>query len=258
LYVKGDYNLSARSLAVVGTRKYFGDKIYDERIIEDVVLSGYAIVSGMARGVDTMAHRVCIENGGKTIAVLGTGFGYSIKGMVDWIVDSGGCVLTEYPYMTEGSRFRFPQRNRIIAGLSLGTLVVAAPIRSGALITAKDALENGREIFGIPGAIYDENKKGIYKFSNMHGMKLVNCADDILLEFGDGGYSKTVNVKTSIDYNILSVLESPLSMDEISEVCGLDFHEVYRRILMLELDGCVRKNNCNWERCGVPNKVCTS
>ena len=159
LFYRGDLEvLEEKLIAFVGTRAFtpYG-KFVVEKLVEELSLSGVVIVSGLARGIDTLAHEAALKCGLKTVAVLGTGieniYPSENSGLVDRIVSGGGCVLSEYGLRAPARKFAFPARNRIIAGLSLATVVVEAPESSGALITAKRANEDDREVFAVPADI---------------------------------------------------------------------------------------------------------
>jgi DNA processing protein len=186
LFIKGIIDLADYFFAVVGTRNpsAYGKQTAME-ITARLVDAGLTIVSGLAPGIDTLAHVSAVERNRKTIAVLGTGidkksiYPKENIGLAERIVETGGCLVSEYPPGTSGSRFTFPQRNRIISGLSRGVLAVEAKEKSGTLITANYALSQKRKIFAVPGSIYSDNSKG----TNMlikKGAKLVQNANDIL------------------------------------------------------------------------------
>jgi len=176
---------SSPSIAIVGTRKpsLYGKEIAEKFSFELASL-GFNIVSGLALGIDTFAHQGAIKAQGKTIAVLGSGidqiFPSSNLSLAEKI-KSSGVIFSEYPLSSPPLPYHFPQRNRIIAGLSLGVLVVEAPKKSGALITAKIALEEGREVFAISGSIFWKNFEGNH-FLIKKGAKLVENIEDILEE----------------------------------------------------------------------------
>lgn len=190
LYYKGDLfdcNLD-KTLAVVGSRRatsYAKDAL--AKIISELNGTDICIVSGLASGIDTTAHVSALDNGLKTIGVIASGFDYtypaSNKELYKRIEDGNGAVVSEYYPTFEPLKFRFPQRNRIVSGLSYGTLVAEASLKSGALITANLTLEQGRELMCIPGLITNPNTQGIYKLLK-NGATLVTCADDVLEALG--------------------------------------------------------------------------
>ena len=190
IYYKGDLfdcNLN-KTLAVVGSRKastYAKDAL--AKIISEFQNTDICIVSGLATGIDTTAHISALENNLKTIGVIASGFDFTYpaanKDLYKRIENGNGAVLTEYYPTFEPLKFRFPQRNRIVSGLSYGTLVAEASLKSGALITSNLTLEQGRELMCIPGLITNPNTQGIYKLLK-NGASLVTCADDVLEALG--------------------------------------------------------------------------
>ena len=187
LYLKGNRKVLGKFLfAIVGSRKptSYGISIAGD-FSNQLSKRGIIIVSGLARGIDTIAHRKAIKSG-ETIAVLGSGllniYPRENKGLALEIASSGA-VVSEYPLFTPPSRENFPRRNRIVSGMSKGVLVVEAASRSGALITAHSACEQNREVFAIPGSINSSLSKGTHILIK-EGAKLVDCLDDILEELG--------------------------------------------------------------------------
>lgn len=188
LYVKGDWRacFDAPCVAVVGSRRC---STYGENaslmLSRDLAERGICVVSGLARGIDSAAHRGAIEAKGKTIAVLGTGIGqvYPKENarLVDEILDSGGAVVSQFPLLTPPIPENFPYRNRIISGLSLGVLIVEASERSGSLITARLAIEQNREVFAVPGNITSKNSFGT-NYLIKSGAKLVQQWQDVVSE----------------------------------------------------------------------------
>lgn len=175
-------------ITVVGSRNMteYGKKITIE-IVKELINAGVCIVSGLAVGIDTVAHQTCIENNGKTIAVLGSGLNkvYPLenKELYKKILETGGCTISEYEPDTVAQKRFFPQRNRIVSGLSLGTVVIEATYRSGTSITAKFAQEQGRKLFCIPNSIGSKNSAGIINLLKS-GAKLVTQGKEILYELG--------------------------------------------------------------------------
>ncbi len=188
LYIRGKLELNDEfSLAIVGTRKLssYGQQI-TPLITSDLAGAGLTIISGLAKGIDTLAHQAALKANGRTIAVLGSGLDKksiypSINRHLAEEISQKGAVISEFPIGAEPLAQHFPQRNRIISGLSLGILVIEAPEKSGALITAKDALEQNRDVFAIPGPILAKNSLGPNNLIKM-GAKLVSQANDILYE----------------------------------------------------------------------------
>lgn len=238
------------AVAIVGTRKYsqYGKQVTME-IAGELAKLGITIVSGLAKGIDTFAHQAALENKGRTIAVLGSGldkksFFPSSNYQLGEKISQRGAVISEYPEGTRGTQFTFPQRNRIVSGLSLGVLVVEAPEKSGALITAALALEQNREVFAIPGSIYDENSKGTNQLIKL-GAKPVTCVEDILEELNLLHLlkieRKKIEPETKEEEIIFSVLSlQPTHIDEIIKKSGLPTPIVNSTLMMLELKKAVR------------------
>jgi len=186
LYVKGELKKEDDfSISIVGTRTptRYG-KLTAERLAWELGSQGLTIVSGMAKGIDSYAHEGALSSGGRSIAVFGSGLDVVYppenKKLMNKIIDNGA-ILSEFPMQTRPNRENFPIRNRIISGISLGTVVVEAASRSGSLITAKLALEQGREVFAVPGNINSGKSKGTNSLLKL-GAKLVEGIDDILEE----------------------------------------------------------------------------
>ncbi len=186
IYIRGELtSADSLSLALVGSRdaKDYGRKA-SYRLSYQLAQRGLTIVSGLARGIDTAAHRGALESGGRTIAVMGSGLSFVYPAantdLAEKITEAGA-LISEFPMETTPKPNNFPRRNRIISGLTLGTVVVEASNRSGALITARLAGEQGREVFAVPGEIFSELSTGTHKLIN-NGAKLVNTVDDLLSE----------------------------------------------------------------------------
>ncbi|MCK4539706.1 DNA-processing protein DprA [Candidatus Parcubacteria bacterium] len=186
-YYKGSIaNINNFSIGVVGTRKYtnYGERAI-EKIIYNLTKNNLNIISGLALGIDTLAHKACLNAKGKTIAVLGTGidkqsfYPFTNRHLAEKIISEGGAIISEFPLGTEPLRYNFPQRNRIISGLSFGTLVIEAAEKSGALITARCACEQNREVFAVPGSIFSDMSIGPNELIKQ-GAKPITKADDIL------------------------------------------------------------------------------
>lgn len=189
LYANGDTSLMEQkpSLSVIGTRKPSANawkKTY--QIVKPLIQQNWLIVSGMAKGIDSFAHLITLNNSGKTIAVLGGGFHhiYPLENTrLYHEISKSGLVLSEYPPHVRPVRYHFPERNRIISGLSLGTLVIEATERSGTLITVDQALEQGRDVYAVPDSPFVPESQGcLYLIQD--GAKLVTCSDDILEDLG--------------------------------------------------------------------------
>lgn len=197
LFYKGNLSVleNERMLAVVGTRRPTKDacKIM-KTILLPLIKKGWCIVSGLAYGIDAFGHQIALDANGATIAVLGSGieaiYPKEHQLLADKIAENN-LLLSEYLPYQRAQKWQFPLRNRIISGLSLGTLVVEAKERSGSLITADQALEQGREVFAIPGSILSENSRGT-NFLIQQGAKLVMTSQDIENELGFDKYGKSI------------------------------------------------------------------
>jgi DNA processing protein len=250
LYYLGEIKSEEDCFAIVGTRKCtnYGKEIA-YRIASDLAEAGLTIVSGFAPGIDTMAHRAAIERGKRTIAVLGTGldeksiYPKSNLKLIDKILENGGAIISEFEPGIHGAKYTFPQRNRIISGLSLGVLVVEARMQSGALITANYAKEQGRKVFAVPGSIFSQTSKGCH-FLIKNGAKLVESAEDILRELGIRELKlgeKEIKGKTPEENLILEVLkEEALDVEKIIEKTKLSPSKVASILSILEIEGKIK------------------
>lgn len=251
IYIRGNIYPDEIRFAVVGTRRY---SIYGKEVALDIAgqlsEAGLTIVSGLAPGIDTFSHMACVERKRRTIAVLGTGideksiYPRNNIGLAEKILEAGGALISEYPPGTRGTRFTFPQRNRIISGLSIGILVVEAKIKSGALITASWAKSQRRKIFVIPGSIYSSNSKGCHKLIKA-GAELVESADDILEKLKLNNIrrnSKLSNVGDNKEENeVLKALSGEaLYIDEIIKRTNLSPNLVASTLAILEIKGKVK------------------
>lgn len=257
LYVKGDAAcLSLPALAIVGSRNPTrAGRENAFQFARHLAGTGFAIVSGLAEGIDSAAHEGALAAGGKTIAVLGHGpdrvYPASNRPLADRIAGSGALV-SEYRPEIGPRRHHFPERNRIISGLALGTLVVEAARRSGSLITARQAGEQGREVFAIPGSIHNPLSRGCHRLIR-DGARLVECADDILSELapllgrmldesseGDadaGSEQQEMNLDTDYVRLLDAMGFDPISANELARRSALTIGEVSSMLLILELEG---------------------
>ena len=255
IYYRGELNPGDQCFAIVGTRRFssYGKQVALE-IAGDLAETGLTIVSGLAPGIDTFAHTAAVERRKRTIAVLGTGldeksiYPQSNLKLAQRILETGGCLISEYPPGTRGTQFTFPKRNRIISGLSLGILVVEAKERSGALITAEWAKKQGRKIFAIPGPIHSLNSRGCH-YLIKQGAKLVERANDILKELNLPYSTSGVGYLTGgtpEENLILEVLkEGPLYIDKIIEKTKLSAQKVASNLAILEIKGKVKNLGAN-------------
>lgn len=245
LYVRGELKESEKSIAVVGSRfaSPYG-KTVSEGLARDLANSGVAVVSGMARGIDTSAHKGALSVGGRTIAVLGSGidvvYPSENKSLYEEICRTGA-VISELPMGTGPLSENFPARNRIISGISQGVLVVEASLKSGSLITASCAAEQGREVFAVPGNINSRGSKGPNRLIR-EGAKLVEDVRDILEEVAPAGNRSEMALNlTREEALIMEALAGPTQIDEIAEIAGLDVKSLSAMLLNMELNGTVRQ-----------------
>ncbi|MGQ9546083.1 MAG: DNA-processing protein DprA [Dehalococcoidia bacterium] len=257
LYVRGSLPADEEPcLAIVGTRRptIYGRQVTEE-IVADLAGSGVTIVSGLARGIDSIAHRAALDAGAKTIAVFASGLDIFYPGenakLAQEIMEHGALV-SEYPLGVRPKADNFPLRNRIMSGLSLGVLVVEAGERSGALITAHQAVEQNREVFAIPGSILSPASQGTNRLIQ-EGAKLVRNYADILQELNLAivvqqpeikGFSlaEQSGIEGSAESAILKQLGTePSHIDEICRRSGLSMPEVSSTLAMLELKGIVEQ-----------------
>jgi DNA processing protein len=254
LYVYGELKLEdILSISIVGTRKAtpYG-KAMSENLAYNLAKKGFTIVSGMARGIDSAAHWGAIEAGGRTIAVLGSGIDYiyppeNISLYKE--IAKNGAVITEFPLSTRPKRPNFPRRNRIISGLSLGCVVVEAEEKSGALITADLALEQGKEVFAVPGKINSRLSKGVHALLK-EGAKLVESADDVIEEISlDEDLRKFLKEESEFEISNLTPDEreildligaDPVQIDEILCTAEIEPQKVFVALLSLELKGHIK------------------
>jgi DNA processing protein len=248
LYYKGDIGiLSEPSISVVGSRKItpYG-KNATEKVVSDLAEAGYVIVSGMALGIDTFAHDATLNAGGKTVAVLGCGldtpYPATNHNLFEKIISSGGVVVSEYMPGKPPLKQHFPARNRIVSGLSAGILIVEAGIKSGALITARDGLEQNKDIFAIPGPIFGESSSGTNKLLKM-GAFVVTSAEDILEYYGVQAKPKKTKLypANETEEAIFKVLEEGQShVDNIIKESTLESQTIISTLTLMEIKGKVK------------------
>ena len=249
LYLRGDAKiLDTPGFGIVGTRKasLYG-KDATIKIASDLSRAGFTIISGLAMGIDTIAHETALNNKGKTIAVLGSGIDdSSIFPRVNIllakrILDNGGLIISEYPVGDPGYKSNFPERNRIISGLSLGVLVVEANDRSGSLITARHALEQNKDVFAIPGSIFSKGSIGPNRLIQK-GAKLVSESSDIIEEYeGRIILNKSISTENPVEKNIIDILNNndSASIDEIAQNINHPIEKILSSLSMLEINNSV-------------------
>ncbi len=261
LYVRGDFAPSDKqSLALVGSRRAsFYGITYAQKFSGELSERGFTIVSGMARGIDTAAHTAALKRHGRTIAVMGSGFNHIYppenQALLEKIIQSGA-VVSEFSMETGPWKQNFPRRNRVISGLSRGVLVVEAARNSGALITVDFALEQGREVFALPGALGSGNSYGTHALIKQ-GAKLVSCVEDIIEEFAplqtldQNSLLRPAQPRTGSNeplslcpeemrvYDLIS--HHPVSLDEIAGRVNLDTAFVLGALFRLQVQKLIKQ-----------------
>ncbi len=238
------------SLAIVGARAITEySQLVLEYLLGDLVRGGVSVISGLALGVDAKAHIETLKHGGRAIAVLGSGidqlFPNENRGLGEKILENGGTVFSEYSPGTIAAKFNFPARNRIVSGISHGTLVVQAGERSGALITAKQALEEGREVMSIPGNILSTSHTGSNQLLS-DGAHLVTSASDILTLFGQNIFQSTIENKQSLgklsedEKALLKFIQTePQNISCLPDKLTYSLQEINSLLTSLEMQGLI-------------------
>lgn len=259
LYAEGNIQLLKDNIiSIIGSRACSENGIkLTEKFTNGLVYQGITIASGMAIGIDTIAHQTTLKQKGKTIAVLGNGFNHifpaeNIK-LYQKIIQNGGLVITEYPPEEKAKSKNFLERNRIVSGLALGILVIEATYRSGTSVTAKLAKEQGRKVFALPHEVNDKHGIGNNKLIQK-GATIVTKIEDIIKEFSFLTYKippKEKNIETRINRKICNnreqneiyklVTENPISLNEIYKKSKKNISEINNILLLLELDGYIKK-----------------
>jgi DNA processing protein len=260
LAVRGDPAiLAGPQLAMVGARAASADGTDNAfRFARSLAAAGFAITSGLALGVDAAAHRGALAACGATVAVLGNGpdriYPPHHRKLAHQIIEGGGVLVTEFAPGSQPRREYFPARNRVISGLSFGTIVVEAALRSGSLITARTAAEQGREVFAIPGALHNPLSKGCHRLLR-DGANWLESVDDVLNAFGDFR-------RTLADSPALSAARGPddttgllahfttgiNGLDDLASRSGLPMTELAEQLAELELDGKIKRVTGGYSR----------
>jgi len=264
LYIKGTLIAQDdKALSMVGTRKattYGRDAAY--HLAKNLVKHGVTVISGLAHGIDSAAHRGALEGGGRTIAVMGCGIDKIYPNdntkLAHQIIEQGA-LISEFPIGMPPESRNFPRRNRIISGLSLGVLVVEAPEKSGAMITASVAAEQGREVFAVPGNIFSPASTGTNRLIQ-DGAKLVTNVNDILTELNITQnaietriVAEKIAPSTDLEENILEHLGlDPIHVDELVRLSGLPVATISSTLTILELKGLARSVG-HMQYCLVPD-----
>lgn len=240
------------ALAIVGTRKFstYGKQV-TETLVAELINQGVVTVSGLALGIDSMVHNITIQNNGRTISVLGSGldqqniYPSSNRDLAEKILATNGLLISEYPPGTAPLQGYFPQRNRIIAGLTIATLVIEAPTSSGALITAKHAVEFNRDVLAIPGNIYNANSQGTNNLIKL-GAKLITNIEDVLetlniKEIKEFIANKKINPDSKEEEILINILSNePLHINELIKISKLDTATVSSTMVLMEMKGKIK------------------
>lgn len=258
LYCKGKLDCSDKhSLSIVGTRNPTEYGKYNcEKFTENLSKLGIPIISGFARGVDSIVHKVCLKNNNLTYAVLGSGvdvvYPSENRKLYNELIENGA-VISEFPIGAQPDKMNFPKRNRIISGISLGSLIIESGIKGGSLLTAEFALDQGKEIFAIPGYINSKQSEGTNEIIKKGQAKLVTDIDDIINELEiklkpilkketSAKQEKIVTGLNPAEMKIFKLLNyEPMHIDKINEETGLSISDCLVNLLSLEFKGLIRQ-----------------
>ena len=254
LYVQGAVDvLGVPAVAIVGSRRATrAGRQFAERLAEDLATAGLAVVSGLAYGIDAAAHLGALRAGvattpaGRTVAVLGNGLGHVYPrqhaGLAAEIVESGGALVSEYPADRGPRKHQFPERNRLISGLSLGVVIVEATTKSGSLITARMAAEQGREVMAVPGPVASPLSGGCHRLLKS-GAALIESADDVLFAIGYDAVERGTQRGDTPPARLAAVLEQvgaeATTLDQVVAATGLALETAAEGLVELELLGFV-------------------
>jgi len=250
LYIKGQFPVKGECLSVVGSRKFSGyGKVITGKVVDTLVENQITVVSGLASGIDSIAHFRCLERGGFTVAVLGNGidliFPYENRKLYS-LIEEKGCLISEFPIGTKANRFTFPQRNRIIAGLSYGTIITEAGKRSGALITARYSNDYGRVVFSIPTNInnpYGEGSNLLLKEGAIPLIDPVDIFEHLPYLKGKSQINNPSQHLTSTEKNIMNLLSTPISLDLLAEKTEISINELLIILFNMEMKGLIYTQN---------------
>lgn len=251
LYVRGELTATDEwCVAVVGTRRPtpYGRQVAEE-LTTGLARNGICVVSGLARGIDSIAHRVALDSGGRTVAVLACGLDIVYPpehAKLALEITERGALVSDYPLGTQPRGDFFPRRNRIMSGLSLGVLIVEGDVKSGAIITARLALEQDREVFAVPGSVFSVQSRGTNSLIQ-EGAKLVQKVEDVLEELNLTMIPQQIEMKESMPATdteatlLRHITREPVHVDAVCRDSGLPIATVSSVLAMLELKGMVRQ-----------------
>ena len=258
IYCRGACDFSRPTVAIVGTRRATGEGIQiARRFSEQLAAQGIIIASGLALGIDGAAHAGALASGtkGATIAVLPCGlddlYPKSHANLANEIIRTGGTLVSEYPFGTPSFPFNFLERNRIVSGLSRGTVVIEAPLQSGALVTAKLALDQNRDVFAVPGPISHPNYGGPHKLIQ-EGAGLVTSAEEICDALGllyqkstsmEGQVNNALSPEERLVHAALLKAGKPMDIDTIAKLCSMEIRAVSRATAILTVNGTLNETN---------------
>lgn len=256
LYVEGNVKLlSDPGIAIIGSRNCtdYGKK-WCEKFTKGLIQYGLNIISGMARGIDTISHEICIKNNGKTIAILGSGlnniFPKENEYLYKKILEEGGTIVSEYSPEVSASSNKFLERNRIVSGLSIGVLVIEAAYRSGTSVTAKIAKEQGKKVFCLPGNLENSKSVGTNNLISK-GAKLVTNYTDIIkeykflhknlnnIEINEDNQEETVNEEYKEIYKL--ICEGYTELEKIISLSKENVNTIMSKLTMLEIEGKIKR-----------------
>jgi len=239
-----------RLLSIVGSRNYttYGKQVVDTLIGE---LTGYpvGIISGLALGIDSLAHEAALKNNLYTLAIPGGGllddviYPATHKRLANRILEAGGGLLSEFAPDFTATKWSFPQRNRLVAGISHATLLIEAAEQSGTLITARMATDYNRELMVVPGSIFSKNSYGVHQFLKLGAVPVTTAADilEVLqIRVGEGPVQSELASLTALETKVISLLHEPLSRDELIRQLALPISESNQLLMLMELENHIR------------------
>lgn len=258
LYIIGAYEHARPTVAIVGTRRATGEGLrIAKQFAHDLAAQGIIIASGLAFGIDGAAHAGAIASGTicATVAVLPCGlddiYPKSHANLANEIIRTGGALVSEYPFNTQSFPLNFLERNRIVSGISRGTVVIEAPVGSGALVTAKLALDQNRDVFAVPGPLSHPNYVGPHRLIK-EGACLATCAEDVCDALGllyqkssvaDGAAAVALSPHEQLVLTAIKGAGKPLTVDAIATLAALEIQTVNRAVAMLSINGILQEIN---------------